>query len=157
MAGKVMTRHDTTDSLDHVDSVDTGRPKLRNASMSMKATTRTMPRGPTFSTCRAWRRCCPLAVPPQVLTGDDFTKAATVFVSPDGHAVRYLIQAKLDPFSTAAMDQVDAITDTARSAQPNTALLDASMSMAGFPAANSIHRAGRGGRGLQHAADLRDP
>jgi putative drug exporter of the RND superfamily len=75
-------------------------------------------------------------VPPQVLTGDDFTKAATVFVSPDGHAVRYLIQAKLDPFSTAAMDQVDAITDTARSAQPNTALLDASISMAGFPAAN---------------------
>jgi X-X-X-Leu-X-X-Gly heptad repeat protein len=75
-------------------------------------------------------------VPPQALTGDDFTRAATVFVSPDGHFVRYLIQAKLDPFSTAAMDQVDAITDTARSAQPNTALSDASISMAGFPAAN---------------------
>ncbi|ORB13735.1 hypothetical protein BST37_13055 [Mycobacterium noviomagense] len=75
-------------------------------------------------------------VPPEVLTGDDFNKAATAFVSPDGHAVRYLIQTGLDPFSIAAMDQVNAITDAARSAQPNTALSDASISMAGFPAAN---------------------
>jgi putative drug exporter of the RND superfamily len=75
-------------------------------------------------------------VPPQVLTGDDFKKAATAFVSPDGHAVRYLIQSELNPFSSAAMDQVNAITNIARSAQPNTALADASISMAGFPAAN---------------------
>jgi RND superfamily putative drug exporter len=75
-------------------------------------------------------------VPPQVLTGDDFKKVAAVFVSPNGHAVRYLIQTDLNPFSTAAMDQVNAITDTARSAQPNTALANASISMAGFPAAN---------------------
>jgi RND superfamily putative drug exporter len=75
-------------------------------------------------------------VPPEVLTGDDFHKAATAFVSPDGHAVRYLIQTSLDPFSVAAMSQVNAIIDAARSAQPNTALSDASISMAGFPAAN---------------------
>jgi len=31
------------------------------------------------------------------------------------------------------MDQVDAITDTARGAQPNTTLADASISMAGYP------------------------
>lgn len=75
-------------------------------------------------------------VSPQVLTGDGFQKAATAFVSPDGHTVRYLIQSDLNPFSTAAMDQVNAITDTARSAQPNTTLAEASISMAGFPAAN---------------------
>jgi RND superfamily putative drug exporter len=73
-------------------------------------------------------------IPPQVLTQDEFKKAAAAFVSPDGHAARYLIQTDLNPFSTAAMDQVNAITRTAHEAQPNTALADASISMAGFPA-----------------------
>jgi RND superfamily putative drug exporter len=73
-------------------------------------------------------------IPPQVLTRDDFKKAATAFVSPDGHAVRYLVQTKLDPFSTAAMDQVNPITDAARGAQPNTALADAHISMGGVSA-----------------------
>jgi RND superfamily putative drug exporter len=72
-------------------------------------------------------------IPAQVLTDNEFKKAAAVFVSPDGHSVRYLIQTNLDPFSTDAMDQVDAITNTARGAQVNTALADASISMAGFP------------------------
>jgi RND superfamily putative drug exporter len=73
-------------------------------------------------------------IPPQVLTRDEFKKAATAFVSPDGHAVRYLVQTKLDPFSTAAMDQVNAIIDAARGAQPNTALADAKISMGGVSA-----------------------
>ncbi|MBE1552853.1 RND superfamily putative drug exporter [Mycobacterium sp. OAS707] len=73
-------------------------------------------------------------IPPQVLTRDEFKKAATAFVSPDGHAVRYLVQTKLDPFSTAAMDQVNAILDAARGAQPNTALADAKISMGGVSA-----------------------
>ncbi len=73
-------------------------------------------------------------IPPQVLTRDDFKKAATAFVSPDGHAVRYLVQTQLDPFSTAAMDQVNSITDAARGAQPNTALADANISMGGVSA-----------------------
>ncbi len=33
------------------------------------------------------------------------------------------------------MDQVDRIRDTARGAQPNTALADATISMGGFPVA----------------------
>ena len=73
-------------------------------------------------------------IPPQILTRDEFKKAATAFVSPDGHAVRYLVQTKLDPFSTAAMDQVNAIIDAARGAQPNTALADAKISMGGVSA-----------------------
>ena len=73
-------------------------------------------------------------IPPQMLTLDEFKKAAEAFISPDGHAVRYLVQTKLNPFSAEAMDQVNLITDTARGAQPNTALADASISVAGYPA-----------------------
>jgi RND superfamily putative drug exporter len=73
-------------------------------------------------------------IPAQVLDSDDFKKAAAFFVSADGHAARYLIQTDLDPFSTAAMDQINAITDAARGAQPNTALADASASMTGYSA-----------------------
>jgi RND superfamily putative drug exporter len=74
-------------------------------------------------------------VPAQILELDEFKKAAQMFISPDGHSVRYLVQTKLDPFSTEAMDQVNAIGDTDRGAQPNTTLSDASISMGGFPAA----------------------
>jgi RND superfamily putative drug exporter len=72
-------------------------------------------------------------IPPQFLNVDEFKKAAGIFVSPDGHTVRYLVQPDLNPFSTAAMDQVNTITDTARGAQPNTALADAKVSMSGYP------------------------
>jgi RND superfamily putative drug exporter len=74
-------------------------------------------------------------VPAEVLGLDAFKKAAQMFISPDGHSVRYLVQTKVNPFSTEAMDQVNAISDTARGAQPNTTLADASISMGGFPAA----------------------
>ncbi|OBF26001.1 hypothetical protein A5724_32345 [Mycobacterium sp. ACS1612] len=70
-------------------------------------------------------------VPPQLLTEDTFKKAAASFVSADGHSIRYLVQTNLDPFSTAAMDQTNAIEAAARSAQPNTTLSDAKISMAG--------------------------
>ncbi|BBX62447.1 putative membrane protein, MmpL family [Mycobacterium saskatchewanense] len=71
-------------------------------------------------------------IPPQLLHLEEFQKAAKAFISPDGHTVRYLVQTKLNPFSTEAMDQVNAISATARGAQPNTALSDATVSMAGF-------------------------
>ncbi|MCV7238507.1 MMPL/RND family transporter [Mycolicibacterium celeriflavum] len=74
-------------------------------------------------------------IPPEVLNTVEFKKATEAFVSPDGHSVRYLVQTKLNPFSSEAMDQVTAINDVARGAQPNTALADASISMGGFPAA----------------------
>lgn len=71
-------------------------------------------------------------IPPQLLHLQKFQEAAKVFISPDGRSVRYLVQTKLNPFSTEAMDQVNAILNTARAAQPNTALSDASVSMAGY-------------------------
>ncbi|BBZ43223.1 MMPL/RND family transporter [Mycobacterium parmense] len=71
-------------------------------------------------------------IPPQLLHLEEFQKAAKVFISPDGHSVRYLVQTKLNPFSTEAMDQVNVISATARGAQPNTSLADATVSMAGY-------------------------
>jgi putative drug exporter of the RND superfamily len=71
-------------------------------------------------------------IPSQVLTSDEFRTAAKLFFSPDGRSVRYLVETKFDPFSPAAMDQVSSILDTARGAQPNTALADASISMVGL-------------------------
>jgi RND superfamily putative drug exporter len=74
-------------------------------------------------------------IPAEVLNVADFQKAAKAFISPDGHTARYLVQTKLNPFSSEAMDQVNRISDVARGAQPNTALADATISMGGFPAA----------------------
>lgn len=79
-------------------------------------------------------------VPPQVLNSDDFKNAAKLFISPDGQSARFLVETKFDPFSTAAMDQVASILDTARGAQPNTSLSDASISLVGTTAMYSAIR-----------------
>jgi putative drug exporter of the RND superfamily len=71
-------------------------------------------------------------VPPEAFSREEFKQAAAAFISPDGHATRYLVQTKLNPFSTAAMDQVNSITNAARGSQPNTKLADANISMTGF-------------------------
>jgi RND superfamily putative drug exporter len=72
-------------------------------------------------------------IPPGVLNTGDFKKLAQSFISPDGHSVRYFVQTDLNPFSTAAMDQVNTVLNTARGAQPNTTLSDASISISGYP------------------------
>jgi len=74
-------------------------------------------------------------IPPEVLETTDFRAASRTFISRDGHWARYLVFTKLDPFSPAAMDQVATILDTARSAQPNTTLQSATISIGGYPAA----------------------
>ena len=71
-------------------------------------------------------------IPSQLLRLPEFQDAAKVFISADGHSVRYLVQTKLNPFSTEAMDQVNAIQAAAKGAQPNTALSDAKISMSGY-------------------------
>ncbi len=76
-------------------------------------------------------------IPPQVLTMDEFKKAAKLFVSEDGHSARYLVQTALNPFSTEAMDQVKLIVDTANAATPNTQLAGAEISMVGFSSINA--------------------
>lgn len=72
-------------------------------------------------------------IPPNALANNaDFKTAAEFFMSPDGHATRYYVMSQLNPFSVAAMDQVGEITEAARSAQPNTTLADAKVSMLGM-------------------------
>jgi RND superfamily putative drug exporter len=74
-------------------------------------------------------------IPPQAFKQNEFKTVADIFMSPDGHATRFLIQTRLNPFTTAAMDQVNSIANAARSAQPNTALADAKVSMTGMTVA----------------------
>jgi len=80
-------------------------------------------------------------IPQQALDSPEFKNVAAMTVSQDGHAVRYLVQSALNPFSAEAMDQVDAIKNAARSAQPNTSLSDATISLSGLPVANRDLRA----------------
>lgn len=72
-------------------------------------------------------------IPPQVMGKDEFKKAAQIFISPDGHAARYLVQSALNPFTTPAMDQVAAIVKAAKSALTGTELTDAKVALAGLP------------------------
>jgi RND superfamily putative drug exporter len=76
-------------------------------------------------------------IPPEILTREDFKKAAELFVSEDGHTVRYLVQTALNPFGLEAMNQVDDIVAAAESARPNTSLENADISMLGFSAFNN--------------------
>jgi RND superfamily putative drug exporter len=71
-------------------------------------------------------------ISPEILGNDQFKDIAKVFMSPDGHSARYLVQSTLDPYDTNAMDQVKSILATARGAQANTSLADASISMSGM-------------------------
>jgi putative drug exporter of the RND superfamily len=75
-------------------------------------------------------------IPQQALASPDFKNIAAMTVSQDGHVVRYLVQSKLNPSGTEALNQVDAIQNAARSAQPNTSLSDATISLSGIPVAN---------------------
>lgn len=72
-------------------------------------------------------------IPARALGTEDFRRLARSFISPDGHSARYFIQTGLDPFSTAAMNQVNTILATAKGAQPNTSLSNASVSISGYP------------------------
>ncbi len=72
-------------------------------------------------------------IPPEIMTREEFKKGAQIFLSPDGHAARYLVQSALNGFTTDGMDQVKEIVETARSAQPNTELADAKIDLLGVP------------------------
>jgi putative drug exporter of the RND superfamily len=71
-------------------------------------------------------------ISPEILSNDDFKELAKVFMSADGHSARYLVASTVNPYDTKAMDQVKTILATARGAQANTALADASISMSGM-------------------------
>jgi RND superfamily putative drug exporter len=67
-------------------------------------------------------------------TSGGLTHALTAFISPDGHTARYLVETKLNPFGTEAMNQIRRIVDTARGPHPDAMLRDASISASGITA-----------------------
>nr|WP_234790293.1 MMPL family transporter [Mycolicibacterium mucogenicum] len=71
-------------------------------------------------------------ISPEILGNDKFNDLARVFMSPDGHSARYLVESKLNPYDTKAMDQVKAILAAAQGAQANTSLADAKIAMSGM-------------------------
>ncbi|MHA7666517.1 MMPL/RND family transporter [Mycolicibacterium sp. HS_4_1] len=71
-------------------------------------------------------------ISPEILDNDKFKDLARVFMSPDGRSARFLVESKLDPYDTKAMDQVKAILAAAQGAQANTSLADAKIAMSGM-------------------------
>jgi RND superfamily putative drug exporter len=67
-------------------------------------------------------------------TGGGLTSALTAFISPDGHTARYLVQTKLNPFGTDAMNQIHSIIDAARGPHPDAMFKEASISASGVTA-----------------------
>jgi RND superfamily putative drug exporter len=67
-------------------------------------------------------------------TGGGLNSALTAFISPDGHTARYLVQTKLYPFGTDAMNQIRGIIDAARGPHPDAMFKDASISASGVTA-----------------------
>ncbi|WP_428340067.1 RND family transporter [Mycobacterium sp.] len=67
-------------------------------------------------------------------TGGGLNSALTAFISPDGHTARYLVQTKLNPFGTEAMNQIRGITDAARGPHPRPLMKEASISASGVTA-----------------------
>ncbi|WP_082690339.1 RND family transporter [Mycobacterium sp. M26] len=80
-------------------------------------------------------------IPPQILSQEEFKKAAKIFISDDGHSARYLVQTAYNPFSAEAMNQIHDILRVANDARPNTTLADAKISMVGLSAVNADLRA----------------
>jgi putative drug exporter of the RND superfamily len=67
-------------------------------------------------------------------TGGGLNSALTAFISPDGHTARYLVQTKLNPFGTDAMNQIHSIIDAARGPHPDAMFKEASISASGVTA-----------------------
>ncbi|RAV00128.1 hypothetical protein DQP56_09910 [Mycolicibacter senuensis] len=76
-------------------------------------------------------------LPPDVFDNRQFAAVAKQFLSPDGKTARFAIETAFDPYSIGAMQLAHQITAAAQTARPNTALADAAISVAGFPAVNS--------------------
>ncbi len=73
-------------------------------------------------------------IPAQFMGTDEYRNGAKFFISDDGHSARYFVQSALDPFTAQAMDQIGKIIDAAKSTQPNTELVDASVALTGITA-----------------------
>ncbi|MDT5335031.1 MAG: putative drug exporter of the superfamily, partial [Mycobacterium sp.] len=61
-------------------------------------------------------------LPPQIFDNADFKRGMKSFISPDGHAVRFIISHEGDPLSADGIDRIDAIKQAAKEAIKGTPL-----------------------------------
>jgi RND superfamily putative drug exporter len=70
-------------------------------------------------------------LPPQVFKNADFKRAMNNFLSPDGHAARFIILHRGDPASAAGIASIDKIRTAAEESLKGTPLEDAKIYLAG--------------------------
>ena len=73
-------------------------------------------------------------IPPEVFDNPDFKRGLKMFLSPDGHAVRFIISHDGDPASTEGISHIDPIKNAAREAIKGTPLEGAKVWVAGTAA-----------------------
>lgn len=61
-------------------------------------------------------------LPPETFGNEDFKRGMKNFISPDGHAVRFIITLDGDPLTPEGIGHIDSIKDTAREAMKGTPL-----------------------------------
>jgi len=73
-------------------------------------------------------------IPPEVFDNPDFKRGLKMFLSPDGHAARFIISHEGDPASEEGISHVDPIRNAAKEAIKGTPLEGARISLAGTAA-----------------------
>ncbi|ORV88473.1 hypothetical protein AWC11_15250 [Mycobacterium interjectum] len=73
-------------------------------------------------------------IPPEVFDNPDFKRGLKMFLSPDGHAARFIISHDGDPASVEGISHVDPIRNAAKEAIKGTPLEGARISLAGTAA-----------------------
>lgn len=73
-------------------------------------------------------------LPPEVFDNHDFQRGMKMFISPNGHAVRYIISHEKDPLSPEGIAQIDAIKKAAAGAVKGTPLEGSTIYLAGTAA-----------------------
>ena len=73
-------------------------------------------------------------LPPEVFKNADFKRAMKSFLSPDGHAARFIILHRGDPASAEGIASIDAIRTAAEEPLKGTPLEDAKIYLAGTAA-----------------------
>ncbi|MGE2727101.1 RND family transporter [Mycolicibacterium pulveris] len=74
-------------------------------------------------------------LPPEIFDNEDFKKGMENFISPNGHAVRFIINHEGDPLSADGIDRIDAIKQAAKEAIKGTPLEGSTIYLGGTASA----------------------
>ena len=73
-------------------------------------------------------------LPPEIFDNEDFKRGMESFISPDGHAVRFIISHEGDPLSADGIERIDAIKQAAKESIKGTPLEGSKVYLAGTAA-----------------------